>query len=53
MNISLDDNVHTTNSIKLNLLVLVLPPVTHADQICPAGVIFLVALRQDNVRVQL
>ena len=52
MNIGLDEDVDTTNAIKLHLLVLVLSPVTHADQICPASVVFLVALGQNGVRRQ-
>lgn len=52
MNISLDDNVHATNPIKLDLLVLVLPPVTHADQVSPASVVLLITFCQNSVRVQ-
>lgn len=52
MNISLDDNVHTTNSIKFNLFVLVLSPVTHADKVRPACVIFAIAFRQNNIGVK-
>lgn len=52
MDISLDNNVHTTNSIKLNLFVLVLSPVAHADEVRPTRVILLVAFRQNDVGVQ-
>lgn len=51
MNISLDDDVHTTDSIKFNLFVLVFSPVTHTDKVCPACIIFAIAFRQNDVWV--
>lgn len=52
MDISLDDNVHTTNAIELNLFILVISPVTHGGEVGPAGGVFLVAFRQNRVGVQ-
>lgn len=52
MDIGLDENVHATNSVKLNLLVLVLSPVTHADHVGAAGIVFLVTFSQNGVGVQ-
>lgn len=52
MDISLDNNVHTANTIELNLFILVVSPVTHADEVGPAGVVLLVAFRQNGVRIQ-
>lgn len=52
VNISLDEDVDTTNAVKLNLLILVLSPVTHADQVCAASVVLLVAFSQNSVGVQ-
>lgn len=52
MNVGLDEDVDTTNSIKLHLLVLVLSPVTHADQVLPTSVVLLVAFSQDGIGVQ-
>jgi hypothetical protein len=34
----LDEDVDTTNSVKLHLIVLVVPPVAHADQVGAASV---------------
>jgi hypothetical protein len=52
VNVSLDEDVDTTNAVKLDLLVLVLAPVTHANQVCAASVVLLVAFGQDGVGVQ-
>lgn len=52
MNIGLDENVDTANAVKLHFLILVLSPVTHADQVCPTSVVLLVAFSQDGVGVQ-
>lgn len=52
VHIGLDEDVDATNAVKLHLLVLVLPPVSHADQVCAAGVVFLVTLGENGVRVQ-
>lgn len=43
MYICLDKYVHPTNTIKLNLLILILSPVTHFGQIIPASIEFFVA----------
>jgi len=52
VHISLDEDVDATNAVKLHLLVLVLAPVTHANQVCAAGVILLIAFGQDDIRVK-
>jgi hypothetical protein len=52
VNIGLDENVDTTNAVKLDLLILVLSPVTHADQVCAASVVLLVTFSQNSVGVQ-
>lgn len=52
MDISLDDNVHTTNAIELNLFILVISPVTHGGEVGPAGGVFLVAFCQNRVGVK-
>lgn len=52
VNVGLDEDVDATNAVKLDLLVLVLPPVTHADQICAAGVVLLVAFGEDGIGVK-
>jgi hypothetical protein len=52
VDIGLDQNVDTTNAIQLNFLVLVLSPVTHANEISAASVVLLVSFGQDDVRIQ-
>lgn len=52
MNIGLDDNINTTNTVELNFYILVVPPVTHSNEILTTGVVFLVTFRQNCVRVQ-
>lgn len=52
MNIGLDENVDTTNTIKLNLLILVLSPIAHADQVGSTSVVLLVTLGKDSVGVE-
>jgi ABC-type molybdate transport system permease subunit len=49
VDISLDEDVDTTNSVELHLLVLVLAPVTHANQVSTTGVVLLVAFGQNGV----
>lgn len=49
VNVRLDKNVNTTNSVQLNLFILVLPPITQLNQVSTAGVKLLVALSQDRV----
>lgn len=45
MNISLDENVDTTDTIKFNLLILVLAPVSHLCHISAASVILSVSYK--------
>lgn len=52
VDIGLDEDVDTTDTIELNLLVLVLAPVTHADQVGTASVILLVTFGEDSVGVE-
>lgn len=52
MNFGLDEDVDATNAVKLNLLILVLPPVTHANQVGTASVVLLITLSQNSVGVQ-
>lgn len=43
VDIGLDKDVNTANAVKLHLLVLVLAPVAHADEVGAAGIVLLVA----------
>lgn len=43
MNICLDHNVDTTDAVKLNLLILVVAPVTNPGHVSAAGLELLVA----------
>lgn len=52
VNVSLDEDVDTTNAVQLDLFVLVLAPVAHANQVCAAGVVLLIAFGEDGVGVQ-
>lgn len=52
VNVCFDQNVDTTDAVKLNLLVLVLPPVTHSNEVFPTRIIFLISLSENSVRVQ-
>lgn len=49
VNVRLDKNVNTADSVQLNLFVLVLPPITQLNQVSTAGVKLFVALSQDRV----
>jgi hypothetical protein len=42
MDIGLDQNVDTTNAVELDLLILVLPPVTHLSHVGTSSVVLLV-----------
>jgi len=42
VNICLDENIDASNTIKLNLFVLVVAPVTHPSHVGAAGVVLLV-----------
>lgn len=52
VNVGLDEDVDATNAVKLNLFILVLAPVTHADQICAAGIVLLVTFSEDDIGVE-
>lgn len=42
VNVCLDENVHTTDAIKLNLLILVVTPIAHSGHVGAASIILLV-----------
>jgi hypothetical protein len=42
VNIGLHNNVHSSNSIELDFLILVVSPVTHSRHVFTSGVVFLV-----------
>lgn len=46
MDISFDKNVHATNSVKLDLDILVVAPVAHSSHVSAAGIVLLVACEQ-------
>lgn len=52
MNIGFDDDVDTTDSIQLEFLVLVFPPVTFSSHVAASGVEFSVSLDDDSIFVQ-
>jgi hypothetical protein len=51
VNVCLDQNVNATNAVKLNLHVLVIPPVAHSNEVFPTRIIFLVSLGENSVRI--
>ena len=52
MDISLDNDIDTTNPVEFDLFILVVSPVAHADKVGAAGLEFLVAFGQDGIRVE-
>lgn len=50
--ISLHEDVDTANTVELNFLILVLSPVTHANQVSATSVVLLVAFSQNSIRVE-
>jgi len=52
VDIRLDEDVDSTDSVKLNLLILVLPPVSQLDKVGAASVIFLVSFSQNRILVK-
>ena len=52
MDVRLDDDVDTTDTIKLYLHIFVVSPVSLADKIRATGVVFGVPFRQDRVWVK-
>lgn len=52
MNISLNQNVDTTYSIKLNLLVFVFSPITHLSHVCTTSLVFFVTFRKNNIFIE-
>lgn len=52
MNCGFDKDVHASNSVQSNFLVLVLSPVAHPGHVRSAGVVLLVAFSQDNIFVE-
>ena len=52
VNIRLDQDIHTTDTIKRNLDILILAPVAHFGHIRAAGLVLLVALGEHDVLVQ-
>lgn len=52
MDISLDQDVDSANSVKFNLFVLVIPPVAHGHEVLSPGVILLITLGQNSIRIQ-
>lgn len=49
MNVCLDKNVDTTNTIQLNLNILVFAPISHLAHVFASSVEFLVAFDNDCV----
>ena len=52
MNIRLNENIHATNAVQLNLFIFVMSPIAHAGHICPASVVLFISLCEDNVPIE-
>lgn len=52
MHISLDKDVHPANTIQLDLIVLVEPPIAHLGKIFAVRLEFLVAFSNNDILVQ-
>ena len=52
MYISFDDDVHTSNAVKRDLYVLVVPPVAHLRHVRAVRLVFLVPLGENDVFVE-
>ena len=52
MNITFHENIDTSNSIQLNLLIFIVPPVTHFRHISPPRVILFVTFCKDDVFIE-
>merc|ERR1711964_534805 len=52
MNICFDEDVDTADAVQLDLLVLIIPPITHAGHVFSTRVVLLVAFSQDNVFIE-
>lgn len=52
VDVGLDENVDTANTVQIDFFILVLSPVTHADQICTAGVVFFVTFGENGIGVE-
>lgn len=52
MHIRFDNDINTSNTVELDLLVLVCAPVAHSCHVCAAGFVFFVAFGEDDVFVE-
>src|SRR5579859_154746 len=52
VHIRFDENVDPTNSVQVNLFVLVVSPIAHSGHVSSACVILLIALREDYIFVE-
>lgn len=52
VNIGLDQNIHTTDTVKRNFLVLVLTPIAHFGHISAIGIVLFVSLGEHDVFVE-